>query len=84
MELEYTDEFKDAYSDLTAKEQRQIERKILLLANDYRHPSLQARKWEPPNTWYIRVNSDIRLFYEVQAGFYRLITVGHHDIGRSR
>jgi len=84
LDFEYTEEFREAYRGLGAKDQRAVDAKLRLLASNYRHPSLRAAKWEEPNTWYARVTKDIRVFYEIHRGFYRLITVGHHDIERRK
>jgi len=84
MELLFSGRFYAAYARLTVVEQRIVDQKLDLLANDYRHPSLRARKWRDPNIWYARMSRDIRVFYEVHENHYLLLDVGHHDIERSR
>ena len=69
MELRPTYKFDAAYDRLTVTERRIVNEKLRLLANDYRHPGLRARKWREPNSWYARISRDIRLFYENDVRF---------------
>ena len=84
MQIVRSDEFKAAYRRLTKDEQKQVAAKLGLFVSNPRYPSLQAKRWRG-NQWYFRVTSSIRLYYRMHAGERcELITVGHHDIERSR
>lgn len=83
MILRQTERFLKAYASLTADEQRQVDTRLRLLAEDPRHPSLRAQKWAE-DIWYARASRDIRLFYEVHEDHYLLVDMGHHDIERSK
>lgn len=82
MNLERSQTFIDAYNQLTREERQQVDARLRLLAENPRHPSLRARKWNN-DIWYARASRDLRLVYEVHEDYYFLIDVGHHDSERS-
>jgi len=83
VELERSDEFKAWYRRLTEKQQEQVDRKLRFLAQDYRHPSLEATKWADPNHFYCKISRGWRLFYDIYPRHYELISVGPHDIEKT-
>ncbi len=83
MELRFAPRFWRQYQRLTHDEQRQVNARLRLLAENPRHPSLQARKWSDNDQWYARASRDLRMFYEVHDEYCLLLNLGHHDIERS-
>jgi mRNA-degrading endonuclease RelE of RelBE toxin-antitoxin system len=57
MFLFYTERFQRSYSDAPATVQRQCDKQLALLAQDLRHPSVRAKKYdEARGIWQGRVN----------------------------
>ena len=83
MKLRFSPRFWKQLDRLTEPEQEQVHRHLRLLAENLRHPSLQARRWSGSHVWYARVSRDIRIFFEVHEDYYWLVDVGHHDIERN-
>ena len=82
MQVQRERRFVDEYLRLTVAEQRQVDRRLLMLEESIRHPSLQARRWRGTELWYARVTLDLRMYFEIHEDYYLMIAVGHHDIER--
>ena len=76
----WTSRFEKAYRALSSEGQAAVDAHLRLMAQHWRHPSLQTKKLQgTPNTWAIRVSRDIRLTFEPTKGGILLRNVGHHD-----
>ncbi len=81
MPLILTDRFVQAYSQLPASIQKKVDKTLLLLESDFRHPSLQTHPVEGSAGIYeARVDLKHRLTYQREVGDLILRTVGRHDV----
>ena len=81
-QLTFTERFQKHYKQLTAQEKKQLQRKLLLLAENPMHPSLRTKRIQgTADLFECSVNMDIRIiwFYEGDK-LIILVDVGHHDI----
>jgi len=79
MRLVYTERFRRSYDDAPPQIQRAIERRLTLLAENLRHPSLRAKKYdEARGIWQARVNRDWRFYFLIEADCFYLIDVIPH------
>jgi hypothetical protein len=82
--LTRSDEFKKAYQRLTPADRKRVQAALTKFAADPQYPSLQAKKWDK-DQWYFRVTRSIRVYYRMLEGQWcELITVGRHDIEKTR
>ena len=81
MKIRLTDRFEKAYKKLQPEIQKKIDKAIMLLLTNHKHPSIQVRKLESkPDMWYLRVDSNYRLTFEIIDNYiYILRNVGTHD-----
>ena len=80
-EIELSESFRRWYAKLPVMVQKKVKKTLRLLAENYRHPSLQSKQLEGTKGIYeARVDQNYRLTYQRQPGdILRLRTVGRHD-----
>jgi hypothetical protein len=79
MKLQRTTRFTKNYSKAPIEIQRAFDKQSLLLLNDRRHPSLQAKKYEATtNCWQARVTRDWRFYFAIEADTYILQDIMCH------
>lgn len=79
MHAVYTQRFLESYADAPSAVQRAVDRRIALLLQNLRHPSLQAKKYdESRDIWQARVNGGWRLYFKIEGDAYHLIDVIPH------
>ena len=79
MRLDYTERFLKAYGSAPARIQRTFDKQAAYLAQDIRHPSLRAKKYdEAKNLWQARVNQDWRFYFQIEGGTYILLDIMKH------
>ena len=81
-QITYTNRFQKHYKSLTTQEKKQLQNKLLLLAENPMHPSLRTKRIQGTSDLFeCSVNMDIRIiwFYEGDKMII-LVDVGHHDI----
>jgi plasmid maintenance system killer protein len=79
MELFYSEQFRKSYRAAPAKVQRALDRRVRFLAEDLRHPSLRAKKYdETRDIWQARVNGGWRFYFQVAGNAYHLIDIIPH------
>ena len=84
MELRLTRSFERDYSALPKTVQGQLDRKLVYLLGNPRHPSLQTKKMEGrPNLWEGRISKHWRFTFEISDNKYILRRAGTHDILRN-
>ena len=80
MPIEFSNRFVRAYDRLPPKVQKRVTHTLRLLAENWRHPGLRARKLSGyPNIFYARVDRGYRLTYERRGDVLVLRNVGRHD-----
>jgi mRNA-degrading endonuclease RelE of RelBE toxin-antitoxin system len=79
MQLSYTDRFLRSYKDAPLRVQKQCDKQLALLAQDLRHPSLRAKKYnEARDVWQGRVNASWRFYFKIDGDLYSLIDIIPH------
>jgi len=80
MPIRRTARFDKAYLGLPASIRAKVDRTILLLDENWRHPGLQARRLSGHGDMcYARVDQNHRITYERRGDTLVLRTVGRHD-----
>lgn len=79
-EVEFTDQFDDAYSDLESDQQKQCDKAIRFLLNDPSHRSLRYKPIKPAKVYYeASINMKDRLIVRPAENTAKLIDVVDHD-----
>jgi hypothetical protein len=79
MRLSYTYRFRRSYADAPLRVQKQCDKQLALLAQDLRHPSLRAKKYdEVRDIWQGRVNANWRFYFKIDGDLYSLIDIIPH------
>jgi len=84
MRLIPTLRYERSYQRLSNKVQRSVDRKLSLLLENPRHPSLRFRKMKGyENIWEMRVSRNYRITFLQRGEDFYLRNVGTHDILRN-
>jgi mRNA interferase RelE/StbE len=80
-EIELTKRFINAYRQLPAEIREKIDKQLLLLAENPRHPSLRSKPIQgAPGIYEARIDQNYRLTYQRMLGDILLLrVVGRHD-----
>lgn len=79
MRVFYTKRFKESYAEAPDKIRRAVDRRIALLLQNLRHPSLRAKKYdETRDIWQARVNGGWRFYFRIEGDVYHLLDVIPH------
>ncbi len=69
-----------AYRKLTAADRQRVDRALIRLLEDERHPSLRLRRMQGAVAiWEVRASDDLRITFERSDDGAWLRNVGHHD-----
>ena len=70
MRLHYTERFRRSYQSAPRTIQQAFDRRAALLADNLRHPSLRAKKYdEAKDIWQARVTRDWRFYFRIEGGY---------------
>lgn len=75
--LIYTERFRRSYESAPLRAQRALDKKIVLLARNLRHPSLHAKKYDRTR-WQARVTKDWRFYFRIEKDAYILLDIIPH------
>ncbi len=79
MRLRYTDRFSRQYADAPMPIQLAFDRKAALLAQNLRHPSLRAKKYdEARDIWQARVTRGWRFYFQIEGDTYTILSLIPH------
>lgn len=79
MRLRYTDRFSRQYADAPVPIQTAFDRKAALLAQNLRHPSLRAKKYdEARDLWQARVSRGWRFYFQIEGDAYTILSLIPH------
>jgi mRNA interferase RelE/StbE len=79
MRFLYTERFRRSYTDAPAAIQKRCDKQLAFLAEDLRHPSLRAKKYDAVrDIWQARVNDDWRFYFMIRGDLYYLIDIISH------
>jgi mRNA interferase RelE/StbE len=79
MKWSHTERSERDYRDAPAAVQRAFDKQARLLAQNLRHPSLRAKKYDEPNDlWQARVNQNWRFYFQIRGDRYMIVTIVPH------
>ena len=79
MRLHYTERFRRSYRSAPVGIQKAFNRRVVLLVNNLRHPSLRAKKYnEADDIWQARVTRDWRFYFRIMGDVYEIIDMISH------
>jgi plasmid maintenance system killer protein len=79
MRLHYTERFRRSYESAPPQIRRAFDRRVALLVQNLRHPSLRAKKYdEARDIWQARVNEGWRFYFKIEGDVYYLIDMIPH------
>lgn len=80
MEILLTEQFEQAYEDLTNTEKRSIRKALALLGTNLKHPSLRVEKMEGrKDIWEARASKRLRMTFEMAGETIVMRNVGEDD-----
>jgi mRNA-degrading endonuclease RelE of RelBE toxin-antitoxin system len=80
MELIYSPVFLKAYTKLSVELREQVDKQLVLLADNPHHPSLRTHKRRGEGgVWQARITQKYRLFFRMDGGAIHLVTLGAHE-----
>jgi len=75
----YTKRFLESYASAPPHIQRAVDRRVALLLQNLRRPSLRAKKYdEARDIWQARVNGGWRFYFKIEGDAYHLIDLIPH------
>lgn len=78
MRIVFTDPFHRDYQTLPAKVQRALDKALMFLLANPRHPSLRAKKIPGTDIWYGRASRSYRFTFQLDGDKVTLRRVGTH------
>ena len=67
------------YTALSPALQARVDKQLMLLVRNLRHPSLQAKKYdEARDVWQGRVTRDYRFYFQIDEETYVILTITKH------
>lgn len=79
MRAAYTRRFLESYANAPPQIQRAVDRRVVLLLENLRHPSLRGKKYhETHNIWQARVNGGWRCYFKIEDDTYHLLDLIPH------
>jgi len=71
--------FNKDFFDLPLEIQKKVDKQLLFLVSDIRHPSLRAKKYdEAGKVWQARVDDHYRFYFQVEGDTYIILRVKPH------
>jgi mRNA-degrading endonuclease RelE of RelBE toxin-antitoxin system len=79
MRAVYAKRFLESYASAPPDDQRAVDRRVALLLENLRHPSLRAKKYdEARDIWQARVDGGWRFYFRIEGDTYILETIRPH------
>lgn len=79
MRILYAKRFLESYADAPQPIQRAVDRRLALLLQNLRHPSLRAKKYdEARDIWQARATGGWRFYFRIENDVYHLIDLMPH------
>jgi len=81
VKLQRTQKFKKQYIKLPSTIKKQVDKQLIFLSRNFRHPSLKSRKMSGADIFEARVSRGYRMRYAIENDSAIMLTVGPHDEG---
>jgi len=80
MKIKAYERFKKSYQDLPKRIQKKVDKQIMILVENFRHPSLHTKKIKgTKEIWEVRIDIYYRVTFEIIGDTIFLRVVGNHD-----
>lgn len=80
MIIRFSKHANDAYEELPVRLRRAVDKQMLHLARDLRHPSLRAKKYdESQELWQARINQSWRFYFLILRDVYYIMSIRKHS-----
>lgn len=80
MRFRFLSRFKRAYKKLPQELQEQVDRKLELLAENPKHPSLRVKRVKKTrDIWEAAITMNCRFTFQIEEDLYIMRNVGEHD-----
>jgi mRNA interferase RelE/StbE len=77
--VQLTPQFERSYANAPLHVQKLFDRNLALLAQNLRHPSLRAKKYdEARDIWQARVDRAWRFYFQIRGDTYYLLNITPH------
>jgi len=79
MKLRYSPHFVRSYDAASTHVQKAFDKQVILLLQDFCHPSLRAKKYnEARGIWQARVTREWRFYFTIEGDTYHLHEIKSH------
>jgi plasmid maintenance system killer protein len=79
MTLHFTERLRKSYEAAPGPVRKAFDKQTALLAENLRHPSLRAKKYDEARAvWQARVNRDWRFYFTIEGDVYNIIGMTAH------
>ncbi|PIR85948.1 hypothetical protein COU14_01550 [Candidatus Kaiserbacteria bacterium CG10_big_fil_rev_8_21_14_0_10_44_10] len=80
MEIKFTNKAQKQYANLPHTIQKKVDKQIVFLLQDHRHPSLNAKKYSTAtgDLWQARIDKSYRLYFFIENPHYIVVSVINH------
>lgn len=79
MQVSYSHRFLKSFADAPANIQKAFSKQLKFLLQNYRHPSLQTKKYDPTRgIWQARVTREWRFYFTIEGDTYHLHDITSH------
>ena len=79
MKFKYSFRFKNSFQDFPEEIRNKFYKQANYLLRDFRHPSLQTKKYnKAKNIWQARVDKNIRFYFLIENNNYILLDIQKH------
>lgn len=80
MKFVRSEKFKRCFASLPSEVQKIAEKKMFLLARNFRHPSLRVKKMEgTDDIWEASITMNYRVTFRIEKNELHLRVIGKHD-----
>lgn len=81
LNIKFTKQSQDTYKKLQTNIRKKLEKQVLLLSTNFRHPSLRAKKMGAMNRFEARIDRKYRFTFILEKETVTILTIGPHDEG---
>ena len=79
MLVAFSERARKSYRAASPTIQSAVQKQVLLLASNIRHPSLRAKKYdEGEDVWQARISRDWRMFFIIRGDTYHILDITEH------
>jgi len=81
LKVVFAPKFKKQFKKFPVVQKKKFEKQLRFLSENFRHPSLKARKMRSRGCFEAKVNYHYRFTYRIEKNELWILTIGPHDKG---